>query len=169
VGFSEGLRAEVAGDGIRVTTIVPGFMRTGSHLNAYFKGRSDREFAWFSLGAALPLVSMDAERAARQIVRATRRGEPEAILSTPATLAVRFHGLFPGVTTRLLEVMNRLVLPSGEGAGTETRRGMDAQSELHSRTLDMLTSLGRSAAERFHEHPGPEELPDMGTDTGQIS
>ena len=34
VGLSEGLRAELAKDGITVTTIAPGLMRTGSYLNA---------------------------------------------------------------------------------------------------------------------------------------
>src|SRR6185369_6660508 len=37
VGLSEGLTAELAKDGINVTTIVPGLMRTGAHINAYFK------------------------------------------------------------------------------------------------------------------------------------
>ncbi|HEY1187856.1 MAG TPA: SDR family oxidoreductase, partial [Gemmata sp.] len=37
VGFSDGLRAEVARHGIVVTTACPGLMRTGSHLNAEFK------------------------------------------------------------------------------------------------------------------------------------
>jgi NAD(P)-dependent dehydrogenase (short-subunit alcohol dehydrogenase family) len=36
VGFSEGLRAELAGTGVKVTTVVPGLMRTGSFLAAYF-------------------------------------------------------------------------------------------------------------------------------------
>src|SRR5690606_4950492 len=44
VGFSEGLRAEVARHGISVTTVVPGLMRTGSPVNAFFKGDAEREF-----------------------------------------------------------------------------------------------------------------------------
>jgi short-subunit dehydrogenase len=70
VGFSEGLRAELGRGPVTVTTVVPGLMRTGSHLNARFTGRAGQEFTWFSLGASLPLISMDAERAARQIVTA---------------------------------------------------------------------------------------------------
>src|SRR5437870_4681425 len=38
VGFSEGLHAEVAKDGVVVTTVVPGVMRTGSYRHARFKG-----------------------------------------------------------------------------------------------------------------------------------
>ncbi|MBI5546795.1 MAG: SDR family oxidoreductase, partial [Deltaproteobacteria bacterium] len=64
VGLSEGLRAELARDGILVTTVVPGLMRTGSPANVLYKGQADLEYSWFSLGAALPLSSMDAARAA---------------------------------------------------------------------------------------------------------
>jgi len=53
VGFSEGLAAEVAKDGIAVTTVVPGLMRTGSHLHALTKGQHEAEYGWFSLGASL--------------------------------------------------------------------------------------------------------------------
>ena len=38
VGLSEGLRAELAKDGVVVTTVCPGLMRTGSPRNATFKG-----------------------------------------------------------------------------------------------------------------------------------
>ena len=37
-GWSQGLRAELAGKGIRVTTVSPGIMRTGSHIQARFSG-----------------------------------------------------------------------------------------------------------------------------------
>lgn len=71
-GFSEGLRAELGRGPVTVTTVVPGLMRTGSHLQARFTGHAEQEFTWFGLGASLPLVSMDAERAARQIIDAVR-------------------------------------------------------------------------------------------------
>ncbi len=80
VGLSEGLRAEMAGTGVKVTTVVPGLMRTGSHLNVEYRGNPEAEYTWFSLGASLPLISMDAVRAAEQIVAATIRGDPEVIL-----------------------------------------------------------------------------------------
>jgi len=99
VGFSEGLAAEVAKDGITVTTIVPGLMRTGSHLHALMKGQHEAEYGWFSLGASLPLISMDAERAAAQIVEAIRREESVRCLGVTAALASRFHGLFPSSST----------------------------------------------------------------------
>jgi NAD(P)-dependent dehydrogenase (short-subunit alcohol dehydrogenase family) len=38
VAFSEGLRTELNDSGVKVVTIAPGLMRTGSFLNAFFKG-----------------------------------------------------------------------------------------------------------------------------------
>jgi NAD(P)-dependent dehydrogenase (short-subunit alcohol dehydrogenase family) len=154
VGFSEGLRAELAGSGVTVTTIAPGLMRTGSHVNALFAGRPGREFTWFSLGASLPGVSMSAERAAKQIVRAMRRGEAERVLSVPATLLARFHGAFPGATANLLGLTNRLVLPA-TGGETALERGQEAAQAQPSKLRDRLTMLGRRAAERNNEYPGP--------------
>ena len=53
-GLSEGLRAELLADGIYVTTVIPGLMRTGSPRNATFKGQHEAEFAWFSISDSLP-------------------------------------------------------------------------------------------------------------------
>lgn len=72
VGLSEGLRSELAKDGVLVTTVSPGLMRTGSPRNASFKGRHRDEYAWFSLGDSLPGLSISAERAARQKCHAAR-------------------------------------------------------------------------------------------------
>lgn len=44
VGFSEGLRAELGRGPVTVTTVVPGLMRTGSHLQARFTGQAGKEF-----------------------------------------------------------------------------------------------------------------------------
>ena len=158
-GFSEGLRAELAGTGIGVTTIAPGLMRTGSYLNATFKGRQDQEFTWFSLGDNLPFISMDAERAARQIVRALKRREAERVLTIPATVLAKAHGLMPGVTSSVLGLTNRLLLPSADGGTTEPIRGRTVQERSPNKVRDALTAWGRDAAERFHEHPGAVSVP----------
>jgi NAD(P)-dependent dehydrogenase (short-subunit alcohol dehydrogenase family) len=156
VGFSEGLRAELASSGVSVTTVVPGLMRTGSHLNAWFKGDAVNEFSWFSLGASLPLVSIDAERAARRIVEAARRGQAELVLTPQARLAASAHGLFPGTFTRTLSVVNRL-LPAAEEADPSRDRGMELMAQAHP-ALRGATRLGVVAARRFHQFPGPVGL-----------
>ena len=158
VGLSEGLRAELARENIKVVTIVPGLMRTGSIFNAYFKGQQEQEFSLFSLAGSLPFLSMDAERAARQIVLATRLGEAERTLSIPATLMARFHGIFPGPTANLLGLINR-ALPGPGGAGAVSARGVRVDQRIESAALDALTAMSRSAADRFNEQPGPSSIP----------
>ena len=54
VGYSDALRAELAKDGIRVTTVCPGLMRTGSAGHALVKGHHQAEFAWFGALSSLP-------------------------------------------------------------------------------------------------------------------
>lgn len=158
-GFSEGMRAELQQYGISVTTIVPGLMRTGSHLNAYFKGEQAKEFGWFSLGASLPFISMDAEVAAAQIVHATRYKKAERILSLPANLLARFQGLFPGTTSEILTVVNNLGLPKSDKQQPDKGvRGAKVENAASNPLFDALTTLGQQAANRFRQHPGPVNL-----------
>jgi len=147
VGFSEGLRSELAKDGVVVTTVCPGLMRTGSPRNAYFKGRHRAEYAWFSISGSLPGSSMNADRAARQIVSACRHGDAEVVLSFPAKLAVTFHGLFPGLTSDVLGLVNR-VLPGPGGIGAERRRGAESTSAW---SPSILTALTERAAAQNNE------------------
>lgn len=151
VGLSEGLRAELGREGIIVTTIVPGLMRTGSYLNAMFRGQQEKEFSWFALGSSLPLISMDADRAARQIVQATRRGQAERTLSLQANLLERFHGLFPGTTANLLQLVNRCLPTARNAPPGATARGAEVQQRSGSGTLHTLTSFGRTSARRFNQ------------------
>jgi NAD(P)-dependent dehydrogenase (short-subunit alcohol dehydrogenase family) len=141
-GLSEGMRAELAKDNVFVTTVCPGLIRTGSPRNAWFKGRHREEHAWFSLADSLPLVSMDAARAARRVVRACQRGEPEVILGVPAKLATKLHGLFPGISAEAASVVNRL-LPGPGGIGTRRRRGRQSRSRI---APSVLTALSDRAA-----------------------
>ena len=154
VGFSEGLRAELGRGPVTVTTVVPGLMRTGSHVQARFAGRREQEFTWFSLGASLPLVSMDAERAARQIVAgvAARRAE---ILLTPAGQVVsRVAALAPGLTAGVLHAAQQIVLPRPDGTG-QAVPGQELRPAMPPAAFAALTSLGRAAAARFNERRRP--------------
>src|SRR5262249_45829124 len=138
VGLSEGLRAELAKDGIAVTTVIPGLMRTGSPRNAIFKGQHRAEYAWFSISDSVPGFSIGAERAARQIVSALRHGDAEVILSLPAQIAVRVHGLFPGLTQDVLGLANR-ALPGPGGIGQQRAKGKDSTSAASPSALTTLT------------------------------
>ena len=146
--LSEGLRAELARDGITVTTIAPGLLRTGSYDQAFFKGDRAGEYGWFSVSDNLPGLSISAGRAAREIVRAVRRGEAERILSLPANIAARAHGLAPGTTADLLRLVNRALPPD---AGESKTTGQAVADAHPSRLRDALTVLGRSAAQNLNQ------------------
>jgi NAD(P)-dependent dehydrogenase (short-subunit alcohol dehydrogenase family) len=128
-GLSQALRAELAKDGILVTTVLPGLMRTGSPVNALFKGHNRAEYALFSIADSLPGLSVSAELAARQIVNACRYGDPELVISWPAKLAALFHGIFPGLTADALGAVDRL-LPGPGGVGSRSVKGRDSTSAL---------------------------------------
>ncbi|MYW02472.1 SDR family NAD(P)-dependent oxidoreductase [Streptomyces sp. SID3343] len=153
-GFSEGLRAELAGSGVSVTTAIPGLMRTGGHRAARFTGRRSREYAWFAAAASLPLLSMDAERAARAIVRAGLRGRPEIVLTTAAKLAVRAHGIAPATTARALALADHLLPTPGAHADTEESSGATEHAKGTPWT-DRVAALGERAAHRWNEPRTP--------------
>lgn len=148
VGFSEGLHAELIKDDIIVTTVAPGLMRTGSHINVVVKGSEHQtEYTLFTLLDTLPFSSIDVKRAASQIVRATRRGKTELIITPQAQIAARFHGTFPGLTTDLLGNIQR-ILPSSYASGTGRYSGKESETTI---TRSFLTTLGRQASQRNNE------------------
>ncbi|MBA3496223.1 MAG: SDR family oxidoreductase [Gemmatimonadota bacterium] len=147
VGFSEGLRGGLARHGIRVTTVCPGLMRTGSPRNATFKGRHREEFAWFSIGDSLPGLSMEATRAARRILDACRHGDAELVMPLSTALAVKLNALAPGAGAAAMSLAERF-LPKPGGIGTDTRRGSESESRW---SPSVLTTLGDQAAARNNE------------------
>jgi NAD(P)-dependent dehydrogenase (short-subunit alcohol dehydrogenase family) len=147
VGFSQGLRAEVAGEGIKVVTVVPGLMRTGSPRNAIFRGQHRSEYAWFSISDSLPGLSISAESAARRIVEACRRGDAEVLFPLTTRVATVANAIAPGITTGALALVDRL-LP-GAGSRPRGRRwGAESQSWL---SPSWLTRLGDRAARRYNQ------------------
>lgn len=146
-GLSDGLRAELAKDGVVVTSVFPGLMRTGSPRNATFKGQHRAEYAWFAISDSLPVASIGAERAASQIIDACRRGRAELVITTQAQAAVKLRALFPEAAADLLGVVNRL-LPAPGGIGRRRARGKDSESAL---APSLLTTLTEWAARRNNE------------------
>jgi NAD(P)-dependent dehydrogenase (short-subunit alcohol dehydrogenase family) len=115
VGFGEALQAEVAKDGIRVLTVAPGLMRTGSHWHATFKGRPAEELAWFGTSAVSPLISIDADRAARRVVSAIAHGDRYLVLTPAAMLGAWMHDRAPELWSALFSVVGRLLPRAPEG------------------------------------------------------
>ena len=140
VGLSDGMRAELAKDKIKVTTVCPGLMRTGSHYNSKFKGQHEREFTWFSIIDSLPISSISAERAAGQIIEACRNGDAELVISMQAKELARLAPLLPEVTAAAMALFNRLLPnPATDPAGDEQREGWDSTSSLAPSILTRLS------------------------------
>ncbi|HYY02807.1 MAG TPA: SDR family oxidoreductase [Gaiellaceae bacterium] len=145
VGFSEGLRTELARKGVLVTTVVPGLMRTGSYVAALFKGRRETLYRLFTPISTLPVSSISGRRAAQKIVAAIKRGDPELILTVHANVVVRCNALAPATTQRVLSVVARL-LP--HGGTTEPLPGTEIHSPLDE---SLLTALGRRARAELNQ------------------
>jgi NAD(P)-dependent dehydrogenase (short-subunit alcohol dehydrogenase family) len=154
VGFTRGLRSELAGTGVTVTTVEPGLMRTGSHLNAQFVGNQGPEFAWFSAADNIPLLSMDADRAAGQIVDAVLAGRAVVQPTPLAKIAGRVDALAPRATSLLLGAVTRLLPDAPPSAAHEKIPGHEAQQRLRPRAqtqVRWITTLGRRAAGRLNQ------------------
>lgn len=148
VGFVEGLSAELAGTGVTATTIVPGLMRTGSHVQAKFFGDAAKQYAWFAPAASLPLLSMDAHKAASKMVDGVLTGRPVALISPLSHIGTRVHGLAPNLTAHAMGLASRL-LP--KGSSSEVVDGRTARERLSSPLVDRLTTLGDRATRRHNE------------------
>ena len=129
-GLSEAMRAELARHNIYVTTVYPGLMRTGSPYNAFFKGNHHDEFTWFALMDSLPVTSIDARRAARQVIEACRCGDAQLTISIQAKLAIAIHALAPGFSLKALELMSRMLPGPTMDHGAESYSGWDSRSKL---------------------------------------
>lgn len=128
VGLSDAFRAELAQHGIRVTTVSPGLMRTGSPINAQVKGQHTAEFTWFAIADALPGLSMSAERAAADIIDACRYGDPELTLGGPARLAAVANAVTPALVARALMIATKF-LPGPAGVeGDSLKSGRQSSS-----------------------------------------
>jgi NAD(P)-dependent dehydrogenase (short-subunit alcohol dehydrogenase family) len=144
-GLSDGLRYELARDGILVTTVCPGLMRTGSPLNATFKGRHPEEYAWFAISDSLPLATIDASRAAHQILEACRRGDAELVITLQAKLAIVARTMAPELFASVMSYINGLLPPPTGADGDRTKLGRESQSEWAPSKLTAPTY--RAAAE----------------------
>jgi NAD(P)-dependent dehydrogenase (short-subunit alcohol dehydrogenase family) len=139
VGLSDALRAELDRYGIRVTTVSPGLMRTGSPRNVQLKGNSEAEYAWFKISDSLPGLSISADRAARQIIEACRYGDPELTITVQARIAALANELAPAAVARAMTVIARLLPGPGGVDGNVPRRGFESESRWTNTPLTRLT------------------------------
>jgi len=148
VGLSDAVRAELAQYGIRVTTVAPGLMRTGSPINAEMKGQHEAEFTLFALADAIPGLTVSAERAARQIIDACRYGDPELTIGLAAKAAATFNALAPSAVAELM-ALTATLLPAATGPeGDDVKKGRESQT---GRAASFAAGLSRREAEGNNE------------------
>ena len=100
-GFYDALRAEVAGQGIEVTLVCPGFIQTNVSLNA-FKGDGSRH------NKMDPAIAkgLTAERCAEEILNGVARHKLEFYIGAPRDkYIVYLKRFFPGVFARRIARM----------------------------------------------------------------
>ncbi|HSK72077.1 MAG TPA: SDR family oxidoreductase [Pyrinomonadaceae bacterium] len=153
-GLSSAIQAEVYKDGVYVTTVYPGLMRTGSHINAFFKGQNEKEFAWFSISNALPVSSVSAEHAAQSIIESCRRGDAEKIISPQAAFAIKLNGIFPELVSTMTGLVNQFILPAPGGIGDRKARGLESTSYVSPSFL--TTQLDKASAKNNELKPGEQ-------------
>jgi NAD(P)-dependent dehydrogenase (short-subunit alcohol dehydrogenase family) len=144
-GLSDAVRAELDPYGIRVTTVAPGLMRTGSPLNAQFKGKHEAEYAWFKISSSIPGLTVAAERAARQILDACRHGDPALTITPHARIAAAANVVAPAAVARAMMLVARALPAPGGPEGNVLKKGLE--SEAKSRwTPSVVTALTDNAA-----------------------
>lgn len=146
VGFSEGLGMELRSKGIRVTTVCPGLMRTGSHHNALFTGDASNEYRWFAMASNMPGASASARSAARKIADGITDGVAEVTVTPQALFAARFGNLSPELKRMVMAGMHR-ALPNPVEGRPDARRG----EELRGHEFLPVRVIGRSAARRYNQ------------------
>ena len=142
-GLCNAVRAELRRDGIVLTLVQPGLMRTGSPRNATFKGRHRDEYAWFSIADSL--LSMGAAAAARAIWDAAERGVAETTIGLPAELGAFADRLVPRAV-RAATALADALLPKRGGIGPDRARGDASTSAL---SESVLTAPNRKAEEKY--------------------
>jgi short-subunit dehydrogenase len=121
-GWSQGLRAELAQKGIRVTTVTPGIMRTGSHIQARYTGNTQEEYRWFAGAASFPGSATNATGAARKIIKAVINNSAEVAIGLQAIAAARLAGVEPELTAMLLATANSF-LPDAPRTARQIDKG----------------------------------------------
>ncbi|HET6528606.1 MAG TPA: SDR family oxidoreductase [Balneolaceae bacterium] len=136
-GLSEGMAAELKKYNINITTVYPGFMRTGSPMNIDVKGQYQKEYAWFKISDSLPVLSMDVDKAAQKIIEAMKKGKKTITLTIPAKIAIAAHGISPGFIISFFDLINNL-LPEMKG-GHKAKKGYESASKYSSTFLSKKT------------------------------
>ena len=109
-----------------------------------------------AISDSLPVTSIDAGRAARQIINACRYGDAELIITVQAKLAVLFRYAAPELFADVMELVNRM-LPEPAGAGGDEVELVRENETAWAAPTSTLTAPTYEAADENNEAtpPGP--------------
>lgn len=159
-GLSQGIAAELAHEGISVTTIYPSLMRTGSPIQAVFKGDHEREFSWFQVGDVFPGLSTSPSVAAKKIIDAARDRRWELMPSMVAQLRMAAASFFPEIVGHMMAVMNRF-LP--KGTSQEYKTGAQSRERFDNSLLTKpFVARAERAEKEFNQVPSDDAKYNMG-------
>jgi hypothetical protein len=96
---------------------------------------------------------MSAERAAKRMINACRKGQPVVTVGLPAKAARTIQGLFPNFTVRALALVNRLLphRPDSSTLAFREKRAVSGQVYRKAQATRIFRGLGTRAAKRFNE------------------
>jgi short-subunit dehydrogenase len=105
-GMSEGMAAELAGEGIDVITVCPGWVRTEFFTKNHMNEKKNPTIIAQKSGVVgwlmKNILSISSEQAADAILNALRKGgSSELVLTAPGIIAERTAALFPALTAEL--------------------------------------------------------------------
>lgn len=148
-GFSQSLALELRKDKVYVTTVYPGLMRTGSPVQAVFKGDHEKEFAWFAYSDSTPGISVRPMQAAAEIIAAVEKEQTQLIISAPAKIGTWVHHNFPEVFNSVLSAVNNF-LP--KGTSQERKTGAQSQAWLEGQSwAKPQRNILKASQKRFNE------------------
>jgi NAD(P)-dependent dehydrogenase (short-subunit alcohol dehydrogenase family) len=128
-GLSESIAAELALENIQITTVYPGLMRTGSPIQAVFKGDCEREYGWFASGDVTPGISVSAETAAHHILDGIRHGEARVTYPLITKIGILGHAALPATYAFIMRNAARFIMPKSEAR--ERKTGAQSQGWLN--------------------------------------
>ncbi|GAA2017921.1 SDR family oxidoreductase [Pseudokineococcus marinus] len=110
-GFTEALRAELRPDGVGVTCVMPGGVRTRIAQDARGAASLSAEDVAAGRASFQRLLTMDPADVAEQVLDAVERRRPRLLVGWSAKLPALLERLVPGASTRVLGLLARSSAP----------------------------------------------------------
>lgn len=148
-GLSQGLAAELHKDNITVTTVYPTLMKTGSPIQAKFKGDSQQEFTWFATSDYMPGLSIPANKAAKKIVEGIKEKRTEIIFSTIGKARLYGSLFFPELMSWSMSFLNAL-MPKGTSKVPRLGQDIKPQAKLFNTLFSQEAEVTEKKYNQLH-------------------